>query len=100
MRSIAASSSGDMGGRRQCPDADGRFNKAPYFNFNDGQVKFDTNDVDNAYGNYGSASGFLAKSLLRKKQHHTCSVVLLYRVERIQPPNMRPISSIISCSTT
>ena len=44
-------------------DADGDFSNASYFNFNDGKVKFDTNWVDNANDNYGSASGFLPKSL-------------------------------------
>lgn len=53
-------------GKDNYPDADGDFNKAPYFNFNDGQVKFDTNDVDNPNGNYGSASGFVSKSLFVK----------------------------------
>ena len=46
------------------PDADGRFDNAPYFNFNDDKVKFDTNPVNNANENYGTASGFLPKSLL------------------------------------
>lgn len=64
MRSIAISSSGDADGRRLYPDANGVFNKALYFNFNDGKVKFDTNDVDNANENYGSVSGFFSKSLL------------------------------------
>ncbi len=45
------------------PDADGDFSNAPYFNFNDDKVKFDTNWFDNANSNYGSASGFLPKSL-------------------------------------
>jgi len=45
------------------PDADGDFSNAPYFNFNDGKVKFGTNWFDNANSNYGSASGFLPKSL-------------------------------------
>lgn len=56
--------SGATDGRGQHPDADGQFVNAPYFNFNDGKVKFDTNDFDNANDNYGSASGFLPKSLL------------------------------------
>jgi len=46
------------------PEADGDFSKAPNFNFNDGKVKFDTNWVSNANDNYGSASGFVPKSLL------------------------------------
>jgi len=52
--------------RRQYPDTGDDFYKAPYFNFNDGKVKFDTNDVDNANDNYGSASGLLSKSLLKE----------------------------------
>ncbi len=46
------------------PDADGQFDNAPYFNFNDGKVKFDTNWVSNVSDNYGAASAFLPKSLL------------------------------------
>ena len=53
------SSSGDTNGRGQYPDADGKFNKASIFNFNDGKVRFNTNWVNNANENYGSASGFL-----------------------------------------
>ena len=53
-------------GWKQYPDADGRFGNAPYFNFNDGKVKFNTDDVSNPNDNYGSASGFLSKSLLIK----------------------------------
>ncbi len=45
-------------------DADGDFSKSPYFNFNDGKVKFDTNWVSNPNENYGSASGFVPKLLL------------------------------------
>lgn len=48
-------------------EADGEFDKAPYFNFNDDKVKFDTNRVDNTNDNYGSASGFLPKSLLNEE---------------------------------
>ncbi|MFA4995530.1 MAG: hypothetical protein WC536_00040 [Patescibacteria group bacterium] len=48
-------------------EADGEFDKAPYFNFNDDKVKFDTNRVDNTNDNYGSASGFLPKSLLSEE---------------------------------
>jgi len=43
-------------------DAD-EFLRAPIFNFNDDRLKFDTDRVDNANENYGSASGFLPKSL-------------------------------------
>jgi hypothetical protein len=49
------------------PDADGDFNDAPYFNFNDDKVKFNTNWVSNANANCGSVSGFLQKSLRAKK---------------------------------
>ena len=55
--------SGGMDGQRQNPDADGSFDNAPIFNFNDGKVKFDNNYVDNANENYGAASGFVPKSL-------------------------------------
>ncbi len=48
------------------PDADGKFSNAPYFNFNDNKVKFNTNDVSNANENYGSASAVLPKSLFFK----------------------------------
>ncbi len=51
-------------GQRQHPDARGTFDNAPYVNFNDGQLKSDTNWTDNANDNYGSVSGFLPKSLL------------------------------------
>ncbi len=63
-RAIPVSSSADTDEQRQYPDADGRFSKAPYFNFNDDKLKFDTKDVDNANDNYGSVSGLLPKSLL------------------------------------
>ena len=49
-------------------DGDDSFGHAPYFNFNDDKVKFDTNDVSNANDNYGSASAFLPKSLLCQSQ--------------------------------
>ncbi len=47
-------------------DADGQFDNAPNFNFNDDKVKFDTNKVSNTNENYGSVSGFLPKLLLDK----------------------------------
>ena len=50
------------------PDTDGSFDNAPYFNFNDGKVKFDTNWVDNPNDNYGSVSLFLPKSLPKNPQ--------------------------------
>ena len=45
-------------GESNYPDSDVRFDNAPYFNFNDGKVKFDTNWVSNANDNYGSSSGW------------------------------------------
>ena len=36
-----------------------RFSRAPYFNFHDDEVKFDTRLVSRANDNYGSASGFV-----------------------------------------
>ena len=41
------------------PDGNGDFSHAPYFNFNDDKVRFDTKHVSNANDNYGTASGFL-----------------------------------------
>jgi hypothetical protein len=46
------------------PDADGDFSNAPYFNWNDGKLKFDTNWTNNVNDNFGSVSGFGSKSLL------------------------------------
>jgi len=48
------------------PDADDQFSNAPYFNWNDGKLKFNTNLTDNANENYGSVSAFAPKSLLKK----------------------------------
>lgn len=45
------------------PNADGEFSNAPYFNFNDDKLKFDTNRIDNANDNFGSTSGFLSEFL-------------------------------------
>ena len=61
------SSLGEIDGQRQYPDSAVRFDHAPYFNWNDGKVKFDTNTVDNANENYGSGSGFVPKSLIIAK---------------------------------
>ncbi|MGC9602918.1 MAG: hypothetical protein ABSF47_00360 [Minisyncoccia bacterium] len=47
-------------------EADGDFDNAPNFKFNDDKVKFNTNWVSNANDNYGSASGFVSKSLLNE----------------------------------
>ena len=75
------------------PDA--AFSKAPIFNFNDDKLKFDTNDVSNANDNYGSVSGFVPKYLIYTKGI-LYGYLLLYRsVDRIHPPSIRPISSII-----
>lgn len=41
------------------PDADDRFGRAPIFGFYDGKVGFGTGHVGDAYGGYGSVSGFL-----------------------------------------
>lgn len=51
------------------PDASGDFSNAPNFNFNDDQVKFDANSAGDANDNYGSASGFSPKPLLKVKGH-------------------------------
>ena len=90
------SSLGDLDGQRQYPDSDVRFDHAPYFNFNDGKVKFDTNWFDNANENYGSASGVVPKSLIITKG--ALRRLLFYRLlDLIHPPSILPISSIISC---
>jgi hypothetical protein len=44
-------------------DADGDFVKAPNLYFNDDKLKLDANRVENYNDNYGTASGFLPKSL-------------------------------------
>ena len=54
------------------PDADVRFYHTPYFNLNDGKVKFDTNWCDNANENYGSASAFVPKFLPKAKSTTRC----------------------------
>jgi hypothetical protein len=51
-----------MDRQKQYPDGDATFSKSPYLNFNDDKVKFDTNDVDYANDNYGSASGFFPQA--------------------------------------
>ena len=81
-----------MDGREQCFNADGQFDNAPYFNFNDDKVKFDTNDVDNANDNYGSAS--VSKSLLDTMPRK--GALCYCFTDRIQPPSILPISSIDS----
>lgn len=75
------------------PDADGDFSNAPYFNFNNDKLKFDTNWIDNANDNYGSASAFSPKSLLSKPLPDGGGLGYMFLVARIQPPSIRPISS-------
>jgi len=54
-------------GQSKLSEADGQADKAPYLNFNDGKVKFNTNWTDNANENYGAVSCWLPpKSLLKK----------------------------------
>lgn len=52
-------------GKSKIPDADGQFVNAPIFNWNDGELHFNNNWTNNANKQYGSASGFLPKSLLK-----------------------------------
>ena len=95
------SSLGELDGQRQYPDSDVRFDHAPYFNWNDGKVKFDTNWFDNANENYGSASGVVPKSLIIAKDALRGVFCFFYLelLDRIHPPSILPISSIISCKT-
>lgn len=72
-------------GEGNIPDADGRFDNAPYFNFNDDKLKFDTNDVDNANDNYGSASGFSPKSLLKTERRILYQGTPLVFFRRLDP---------------
>ena len=51
----------DCPGDEYSPDADGRFDDAPYFYFSDGKVEFGTSDVSYPIDCYGSASGFLSQ---------------------------------------
>ena len=74
-------------------NADGSFENAPNLNFNDEQVKFDTNDMSDTNDNYGSSSAFLPKSLLAKRRFTKRKASFYSLVALIQPPNMRPISS-------
>lgn len=52
-------------GKSNDPKADGQFSNAPYFNFNNDKLNFDTNDVSNPNEHYGSASALFPKSLPR-----------------------------------
>jgi len=49
----------DCSGDEYAPSAGDDFSVAPYFCFDDGEVRFSTRWVDYAHGNYGSASAFL-----------------------------------------
>ncbi len=53
----------DCAGDEFSADADGQFDGAPCVSFNDGKLEFGTNDVGNAGGYYGSASGFFPQSV-------------------------------------
>jgi len=49
----------DCAGAEYDYDADGQWDSAPYFDFDDDKVKFDTGYVNDANDDYGSASAFL-----------------------------------------
>ncbi len=49
----------DCAGDEYAPGAGVRFDRAPYFNFNDGGVGFDAGWTGSASGRYGSSSAFL-----------------------------------------
>jgi len=57
-----------MNGSNKAPKADGDFSNAPYWNFNDGKLKFNSNWIDNANPNYGSASAALPVCLCPRKE--------------------------------
>ena len=59
--------------------ADGSFDNAPIFNFNDGKVHFNTNRVSNYNSNYGSSSAFLPKSRTKKSILHGMLFALVLR---------------------
>ncbi len=52
------------------PEGCGQFDNVPYFNFNDGKLKFGTNSFDNANANYGSASAFWQSLSLKIKRRN------------------------------
>jgi hypothetical protein len=54
-------------GQKQNPDGDGQFVNAPNFNWNDGKLHFLTFWTNNTNKQFGSASGFVPKSLLTTK---------------------------------
>jgi len=49
-------------------EADEQADKAPYLNFNDDKVKFNTNNADNPNENYGSVSCWLPPKFLLKEE--------------------------------
>jgi len=55
-------------GQSKLTEADGQADKAPYLNFNDDKVKFNTNNRDNANENYGMLSCWLPPKCLLKKE--------------------------------
>ncbi len=65
-----------MDGNNKAPGADGQFVYAPYFNFNDDNLKFNANHVDDANPNYGSASALLPVCHLSKKESNMDSFLL------------------------
>jgi len=80
-------------------EGDDVFKQAPNWNFNDDKVKFDTNDVSDTNDNYGSSSAFLTKSLLKKDVLLKNKASFYSLDDLIQPPSMRPISSISDSNT-
>src|SRR3989338_8840170 len=69
-----------MDGQSQYLDADGQFSNAPYFNWNDGELRCNANRRDNANANYGSASGFLPKSSLKIRTPELNRVFLFFLI--------------------
>ncbi len=49
----------DCSGDESSPDADGDFSGSPCFDFGGSRLRFDCRGLDNAFGSYGTASGFL-----------------------------------------
>ena len=49
----------DCAGDEFFPEADGKFDNAPFFSFSDGKVEFYTDWVSSTSALFGSASGFL-----------------------------------------
>lgn len=64
------------------PGADGAFSGAPSFEWSDGELRFDTRDVYDAYGHCGSASGFSPQSLETGALDHVRGLTL--RVEALE----------------